>query len=256
MEVHHHAHTADPDGHRRRKKWTHYFWEFLMLFLAVFCGFLAEYRLEHTIEKQREYRYMSTLLQDLINDTTDLANDIPSWERRSRTIDTIQMLLDKPEEDRDHKFLYRNVSFIRNFNSFEYHDRTIQQLKSSGNFRLIQKDEISDSLMAYDAIIQTRLFNQQDQSIAIYHALNFLQDDLFDSRYYRFRLRNNQMDSAYKANPAAFLLHNKNNEALFRYLNHLEFYRQFIGHRITTHRQLLIKANGLIMMIKKEYHLQ
>ncbi len=30
MEVHHHSHTA-------RKKWTHYFWEFLMLFLAMFC---------------------------------------------------------------------------------------------------------------------------------------------------------------------------------------------------------------------------
>ena len=35
MEVHAHTHTA-------RKKWTHYFWEFLMLFFAVFCGFLAE----------------------------------------------------------------------------------------------------------------------------------------------------------------------------------------------------------------------
>jgi hypothetical protein len=30
------------EGHTSRKKWTHYFWEFLMLFLAVFCGFLAE----------------------------------------------------------------------------------------------------------------------------------------------------------------------------------------------------------------------
>ena len=35
MEVHSHTHSP-------RKKWTHYFWEFLMLFLAVFCGFLAE----------------------------------------------------------------------------------------------------------------------------------------------------------------------------------------------------------------------
>jgi hypothetical protein len=42
MEVHHHAHTA-------RKKWTHYFWEFFMLFLAVFCGFLAENQREHYI---------------------------------------------------------------------------------------------------------------------------------------------------------------------------------------------------------------
>jgi len=37
MEVHHHTHA----GHHQ-KKWSDYFWEFLMLFLAVFCGFLAE----------------------------------------------------------------------------------------------------------------------------------------------------------------------------------------------------------------------
>ena len=34
MEVHAHTHTA-------RKKWTHYLWEFLMLFLSVFGGFLT-----------------------------------------------------------------------------------------------------------------------------------------------------------------------------------------------------------------------
>jgi len=47
MEVHAHTHTApDPDSHRGKKKClpagqagTHYFREFLMLFLAVFCGF-------------------------------------------------------------------------------------------------------------------------------------------------------------------------------------------------------------------------
>ena len=31
MEVHHHAH------HEGKKNWKSYFWEFLMLFLAVFC---------------------------------------------------------------------------------------------------------------------------------------------------------------------------------------------------------------------------
>lgn len=36
MEVHHHAH------HEGKKSWKSYFWEFLMLFLAVFSGFLAE----------------------------------------------------------------------------------------------------------------------------------------------------------------------------------------------------------------------
>jgi len=65
MEVHAHTHTA-------RKKWTHYFWEFLMLFLAVFCGFLAEYKLEHTIENQREKKYVYSLIEDLKADTADL----------------------------------------------------------------------------------------------------------------------------------------------------------------------------------------
>ena len=59
MEVHHHSHTAG-------KKWTHYFWEFFMLFLAVFCGFLAEYQLEHKIEKrQGKAIYESLLYEDL-----------------------------------------------------------------------------------------------------------------------------------------------------------------------------------------------
>ena len=58
MEVHHHAHTP-------RKKWAHYFWEFFMLFLAVFCGMLAEYKLEHIIEHQREKKYIHSLIKDV-----------------------------------------------------------------------------------------------------------------------------------------------------------------------------------------------
>jgi len=46
MEVHHHSHSSG-------KKWTHYLWEFLMLFLAVFAGFLAENQREHYVEDQR-----------------------------------------------------------------------------------------------------------------------------------------------------------------------------------------------------------
>jgi hypothetical protein len=50
MEVHQHTHSP-------RKKWTHYFWEFLMLFFAVFCGFMAENKREQVIEKHRAKEY-------------------------------------------------------------------------------------------------------------------------------------------------------------------------------------------------------
>ena len=48
MEVHAHSHSHG------KKNWKNYFWEFLMLFLAVFCGFLAENQREHYVEYQRE----------------------------------------------------------------------------------------------------------------------------------------------------------------------------------------------------------
>ena len=45
MEVHAHTHTE-------RKRLRHYLFEFFMLFLAVFCGFLAENFREHIVEKK------------------------------------------------------------------------------------------------------------------------------------------------------------------------------------------------------------
>jgi len=70
MEVHHHAHNPAEPHHK--KNWKSYFWEFLMLFLAVFCGFLAEYQLEHKIEKDRELQFIKSLTTDLQDDITSL----------------------------------------------------------------------------------------------------------------------------------------------------------------------------------------
>jgi hypothetical protein len=63
MEVHQHSHTVPiAIG---RKKWTHYFWEFLMLFLAVTLGFFVENQREHYIEDQRAKQYASFFIATL-----------------------------------------------------------------------------------------------------------------------------------------------------------------------------------------------
>ena len=61
MEVHHHSHTE-------RKKWTHYLWEFLMLFFAVTLGFFVENQREHFIEHKREKQFITTMVEDLKSD--------------------------------------------------------------------------------------------------------------------------------------------------------------------------------------------
>jgi len=147
MEVHHHSHTS-------RKKWTHYFWEFLMLFLAVFCGFLAEYQLEHTIEKQREKQYMQSMIEDLTSDTS-LLND------KIKLIDSIllpvfrkplDLLYAKDFSDKGVKEMYAYVPSSTRFLDINFEDRTISQLKNSGNLRLIRNKEVTDSLASYSKL--------------------------------------------------------------------------------------------------------
>src|SRR4029079_7010683 len=64
MEVHSHSHHLT-----HKKKWTEYFLEFLMLFLAVFLGFLAENFREHQVEKERAKQYIFSFCEDLKKDT-------------------------------------------------------------------------------------------------------------------------------------------------------------------------------------------
>ena len=91
MEVHTHTHTS-------RKKWTHYFWEFLMLFLAVFCGFLAEYQLEHYIEKQRAKDFARSLHRDLVSDTAIFNLNVERLKICTNKIDTLVSILSNTEE--------------------------------------------------------------------------------------------------------------------------------------------------------------
>src|SRR5262245_53514377 len=93
MEVHAHSHTPDPDMHRGKKKWAHYFREFLMLFLAVFCGFLAEYQLEHIIEKQREKQFIKSFIEDLKTDTAAINRNLLFRKTKGIQMDSLIDLL-------------------------------------------------------------------------------------------------------------------------------------------------------------------
>lgn len=252
MEVHHHSHSA-------RKKWTHYLFEFLMLFLAVFCGFLAENQREHFVEHQREKKLMESLYEDLKKDTADFINDTTWWNNVIKRIDTIRLEIEKPGNEKNLMLLYRTAGSIRNYNSFEYHDRTIQQLKNGGNFRLIRNKAIADSLIDYDANILTELKDQETQSNAIYQQVNFVQDKIFNSKYFHLALSNqaaHKLDSVFRIEPEVFDLLLIPKTDLMQYYNHLEFYRRMSSYRIGAMIILCRRAAKLIELLEKEYKLK
>ena len=148
MEVHHHAHIPTS----REKKWTHYFWEFLMLFLAVFCGFLAEYKLETTIERHRETDYINGFINNLKTDSYTLDSTIERNRTRLKYIDSVLLISKKnillPENTWKLYHYYLNVR--RTFPNYVPNDASVIQLKNSGSFRLIKKTAVVDSILKYD----------------------------------------------------------------------------------------------------------
>ena len=257
MEVHAHTHTVlDPDSHRGRKKWTHYFWEFLMLFLAVFCGFLAENQREHMIEHKREKKYMETLLEDLIRDTADLHYDIIFWDSKIRKLDTIKAELNKKPAERNEVLLYRCMTTMSSGNSFLYHDRTVSQLKNSGNFRLIRKNNISDSLANYDAYINNTLrpVMQNFRENRIYYL--HMQNRFFNSEYFVLANQPHLFDSAVASRPDIIAMRNRDEDLFFEYCNELNGIADGYWFLNVMNRTLIRRASNLINLIKKEYYLK
>ena len=143
MEVHHHSHTS-------RKKWTQYFWEFLMLFLAVFCGFLAEYQLEHKIERDREKVYMQNMLDDLKSDTAIYADYIARNAIVRNLVDTTMVLIKSPGR-RKHisKLAFSARMMTAKWKQIAMVKRTYEEMKSSGHLRLIRKKEVAGKVSSY-----------------------------------------------------------------------------------------------------------
>ena len=165
MEVHAHTHTADPDSHRGRKKWTHYFWEFLMLFLAVFCGFLAEYQLEHKIERDREKKFIQTFIEDLKTDTAAIRQNILFRQNKMKLMDSLMLLLNSQQiKGHENELYYFGRTFVRGLR-FQSNDRTITQLKNSGSLRLIRNEKAADSMISYQKLVEYIYYTQEDDRI-------------------------------------------------------------------------------------------
>ena len=121
-----------------------------MLFLAVFCGFMAENFREHTIEHRREKDFMISMLNDLKSDALQLKRMDSVFATVTKHIDSLIPLLKSGILDENAEAIYKHQVMLNIFYKWIYSDRTILQLKNSGNFRLIRKKDVSDAIISYD----------------------------------------------------------------------------------------------------------
>jgi len=245
MEVHHHSHTPG-------KKWTHYFWEFFMLFLAITAGFFVENQREHYIEHKREKEFIRTLIEDLKSDTAQLTLNISYRKLREIMCDSLIICMNDHKNKGNEIYFYaRNLTRPQYFST---NDRTLQQLKNSGALRLIRNLNASDSIMLYDQQMHYLETLSEDER-SIRDGFRELVGTVFDGN-----VLYSQIDSVdfanYKkptSNPALFM---QDAASINKVISSAQYLKTVIrGVRVRQERSRIV-AERLLMFLRKEYHIE
>ena len=251
MEVHQHTHTP-------RRKWTHYFWEFFMLFLAITLGFFVENQREHYIEAQREKKYMRNLVHDLARDTVNYNTSIALRLERERQAHQLITMLYSSDRNKFLADLYYFARQMPRMNTIFYStDATMNQLKNSGALRLIKTAEVADSIVSYNAAMEAYAQNRNTEietRIAFRNALG----NVFDASVLLTMIDSTgeDMDSTVISPQFVKPLITEDQQKINHLCTLVHFlYSQSIIARKSLHK-FKEQAIRLIILLKQEYHLK
>jgi len=252
MEVHTHTHTE-------RKKWTHYLWEFLMLFLAVFCGFMAENWREHLVEHNREKQYMQSMAGDIRKDTIEVNTEIIYATELMHGLDSLfQCLHSKEITDSVQRRLYfLSIKYSRLI-GIDFSDETSSQLKNAGGMRLIRNREVADGIAFYWKRIQLlefdiNYFNNKMNELAEVGYKIF--DRAYIQNFSHSTSDGTGMMNVQINSDARLMVHDRNQ--LTEYANRIiVLVNSLQTWYLPTLEKQKIAASDLILLIKKEYHLK
>ena len=138
-----------------KKKWYVYFIDFIMLFVAVTLGFLAENVRDQQTDKNREISYLKNVHEDLLVDINKFELVISSNNLRLLMLDSLHMEINKASPDLPSLYYYiRNLALRTTFESSHL---GLDQIKASGGFRLIQNAKIIAGIQDYERMLSSTM---------------------------------------------------------------------------------------------------
>jgi hypothetical protein len=257
MEVHHSHHPT------HKKKWSEYIIEFVMLFLAVFLGFIAENIREHAVEQNRAKEFAESLVHDLQSDIIAINNQIKIVGLYSAVSDSLLKLSKTKLEGRNAsqfsfycRFAYwtRPVSWNRN---------TFEQIKNSGSLRYFRNGGLLKKLLEYDALVNFNYMEAENNKIRGNTALTSI-NSIIDPQFHRdlsqhFLIDLDTMTTKTKESFFSYKtgsLENKR-EKIMEMLNMVIVnQRNHRSEKKNTLSKASLLAAEIINTLKKEYHLE
>ena len=257
MEVHHHPHVE-------KKNFKEYFLEFIMIFLAVTLGFIAENIRGHLSDKRIEREYIISFVEDLKQDTANFNRVIPLAESNLKGVDSLlNSLLDTPYTDSSIRLMYYlKENYADWIMSMNYTTRTITQLRNAGGLRLITDKRSSDSINVYnlelDDVEEVFKELQRDFTIPTIRLSNKIYNPQFLIPYERafYTSGLTAPDSIIPHSEQKMKLLTKDQSVISEYINSLDWDRKLkylYLNRMIANRQLALR---LITFFSKGYNIQ
>jgi len=176
MEVHHHPHVA-------KKNFKEYFLEFLMIFLAVSMGFIAENLREHFTEKSNAREYAHLLVNDLNSDVKELNRTHYVLDRIIKAGDSLSSLISSPNFDQTPG---GKLYYYEYWSSWQWRvtpqDATFKQLQSSGALRYIGNAPLIKKILNYQeslkiiALLESNSSNEKSENWKLVQKVFYLQN--------------------------------------------------------------------------------
>jgi hypothetical protein len=136
---------------RPAKQFKQYFFEGLMIFIAVSFGFMADNLRDTINDRELERGYMKSMIEDLKNDTSALSLEVMKSKRVTQKIDSLtDMLMNAKKGDNAiEAYIMMRESFIYLRKIPIFTRRTFDQMQSAGLLRLIADREVSEAISNY-----------------------------------------------------------------------------------------------------------
>jgi hypothetical protein len=241
MEVHHH-----PDLHHKPKKWKEYFLEFLMIFLAVTMGFIAENIREHITEHKNAKILAASLLEDIKSDTASLHSLITFSNKKINSSDSLLILLHTPRDTWNATNFYTNIIPMLTSLPFKSSDGTYTQMKTSGTLRYFRQSLVN-IINAYDVQLKKTQYRDEVEDKGTWILANPLFDILNLEVITDIRFKQ----------PVSHEMFIKidNKEGTDKLINLIALNKGFRARSLQEYQAQLKIADKLIEALKKEYDL-
>jgi hypothetical protein len=249
MEVHHH-----PDLEHKKKNFREYFLEFLMIFLAVF---IAENLREHISDSNKEKEYIESMLQDLKSDTAKANHSIMGLTSQIHGMDTLETLLTPEVNTNDSAVFicYRQATSLSNEHTMNFSSRTITQLFSTGNMRIIKNHSVSDSISAYYAAVRD-VDAQKAYYIQYFQKCLSIFQEIYSFDSYHSRINKEDQVEYPPLVYGKFHITNTNAADLIKFKSTIDLTKGIIDSYRNDIRILRAQAASLLGFLKEKYDLE